>query len=44
MLEALSELEYRSSFGLPTGAQGLALASTETDVSGVIGPGKMLID
>ena len=44
VLEALSELEDRYSFGLLTGAQVLALAIyTETEVSGALLPGKTLM-
>ena len=43
VLKALSELEDRYSFGPPTGAQGLTLA-TETEVSGALGPGETLMD
>ena len=43
MLEALSKLEDRYSFALPTGTQGHALA-TETEISGALVLGKTFMD
>ena len=44
MLKALSELEDRYSFGLPTGEQGLTLTTEASDVSGTLVPGEVLMD
>ena len=44
VLEALSELEDRYSFVLPTGDQGLALATETSDVSGALVLGELLMD
>ena len=44
MLRALSELEDRYSFGLPTGEQGLTPATEASDISGALVLSEMLMD